>query len=221
MTEPKQISQQFTQASPVIASYNYTDIAEGTGVVLFYGSNDRDDGGYTYFLTNNTTRSAEIDTHANVTSTSYTKRLDLHFDLSPFNSPRKIKGKTRYVFTMTGRGGENSASMAYIIFKLKKWDGTTETQIGNVTSVEGSLGTSGNVVGSHEFTCEIDVTSQVHFKKGDVLRVTAEVWGKLVATGGTGRVGIAHDPTDRDNSGLLLDEHSSQLKIYIPFMIEI
>ena len=45
--------QKFTTASPIISSYSYTDIADGTGVQIFYGARETDDSSSTYFLSSN------------------------------------------------------------------------------------------------------------------------------------------------------------------------
>ena len=68
-----------------IASYSYTDIAEGTGVVSFYGAETYDTTASTkYILTTNSI----ISNNPEIISPNG----NYDFDLTPFNMPKTIKG---------------------------------------------------------------------------------------------------------------------------------
>jgi len=205
----------------VVATYDYTDIAEGTGVVVFYGTNNNDSVGAGYYLSTTATPSTYIGVWAGTTGTEYTKAGDYDFDLSAFNLPKRIKGTARFIFTQIGKGGTNDAISQYLTFKIRKYSGTTETEIANVTSQTVTLGSSSGVVGSIMGQVAVSIPTIQNFMKGDILRITVEVYAKLLTSGGTGYAGIACDPKDRDDAAFKEDADSSIFEAHIPFVLDL
>ena len=207
----------------IIASYNYSDINEGTGVVVYYGFNSNTGGSDAYSMSTNALYSNDVYTQVTCDNAgAFEKEGDLDFDIE-FNKPQRIKGKFRAVFTMAaGDTGANKRTQAYIIIKVRKYSGSTETEIasGQGETVDGTTSTE-RVYATQNI--EIDISSIQHFKKGDILRVTAEIWGK--STDSDGRALLAHDPKDRTSSllatGTALSPDSAVFEIHVPYQIDL
>lgn len=214
------LPQPFSTATPAIASYSYTDIAEGTGTIVYYGASEEDSASLSYFLSAVPTLSSQIGTGAISVPATFTKMLDLDFDLSLFNIPQRIKGTGRVIYTNSAKGGTNDAVDTYVILKLRKWDGTTQTELASVQSTTETLGSSGGTLTSKENNLSMTIP-ETHFNKGETLRLTMEVWGKTNATPFNGQVQLAHDPKDRDDTDYLLDADSSIMEAHIPYMLDV
>ncbi len=210
-----------------IATYDYIDIAEGTGVIKFQGFETEtvSAGNFDYNLSRNTLISTEIETTSadvSLVVTPGTKLLDLDFDLAQFNLPKIIKG-TAYIgtsFAITDTGGAGSAN-GYMIYKLRKWDGSSETEIASVQSITRTTGAS---------SCErvsLPLTiPKTHFKKGDILRLTIEGWAFESGGDATGKITAAHDPSNSEGTIIISanfqgETFTTKLDVHIPFVIDL
>jgi len=209
------LPKRFQTASQPIASYDYTDIEEGTGVVVLYGMNSVLSGGTMLSLLKTPIYSGTI-ASTQTPTTSWAKKGDYDFDLT-FNTPKRIKGKVRIAVTNVYKGSADGTTYSYLRAYVKHYDGTDETSLGDVYSTTGSAQSA--TVGSTMHNLEIDV-AETHFKTGETFRVTIEVWGKT-ASGAGAFVGIAHDPKDRDDGTILEAADSSQMEVHIPFVFEV
>ena len=210
----------------IIPTYDYFDIAEGTGIVKLYLSTSEINTGLNYHLGRDTTYSSLIDSQSAITS-GMAKEIDLDFDLSPFNMPKSIKGvanaqATLKVYSATG----TSACSAYIIFKVRKWDGSSETEIASAQS-QTVVPPNGSSIWE---IVNVPITiTKTNFKKGETLRLTVEVWGASGADGGV--IFVGHDPQNRDSIDVAapegirpsVDSPTSITKshIFVPFIINL
>ncbi len=218
--------QKFTTASPIIASYSYTDIAEGTGVQHFKGCVEGNSSGTNYFLSSagdfysymidqKKADSARSDTSA--------KDYDLDFNLSEFNTPRIIRGTAiiNYGFGIVRTTGIGTLR-GYLIFKVRKWDGTTETEIASAQTSNIDQNVNGTTIKS---SCLLITIPETHFSKGDVLRLTMEAWIKAPTNDATGAIFVSHDPLNRDGTYInpSTDDPTSTTKLdfYCPFNLEL
>lgn len=176
-----------------LVNFDYTDVASGTGIIHFKGFNASG-----WKLGTGDFYSSSIIAYASAGTTDFTKVLDLDFDLSSFNSPRTIKGKgiVQFCFIVERKAG-NGRSYGYVVAKLRKWDGTSETEIANVTSSTLSSLSSANP--EREIACLSLTIPKTHFKKEDILRLTLEGWSKVISEGSAGWIGIGTDPKNRDS----------------------
>ena len=156
-----------------IASYNYTDIADGTGVRTFYLCVTRDSSATDYILTQNRIYSNSVYVTAN---------FEDDFDLTAFNLPMTVKG-TAVVNMMYY---VNNVNNNYIEVQVRKYNGSAET---NVSSTVQSANISGATT-TGVATMKIPLT-QTSFKRGDILRLHV----KVNTTGGTFLMGT--DPLSR------------------------
>lgn len=187
-----------------IASYNYTDVAEGTGVVEFYGAETYDTTATRkYILTANQITSNTAD----LISPNGT----INFDLSPFNSPRTIKGTAYFSVGMY----ESSSAAYYITAKIQKSSG------GVVTDCSAAFQSDTiQANGVWKMVLVAIPLTQTHFKKGDFLRLNLDVHG---ANNGNWSMGC--DPTGRSgtyiNSTLTAPSMTTKLTLNIPFKLDL
>lgn len=222
------LPQYYPQVPPsAIASYNYTDIGEGTGVTLFYAFVSEDDTAKDYHMTTDSALySTEIDEVVATADAAFTKKLDYDFDLTTFNLPKTIKGTAIVTFPIGARlvGTTSDKSVqTYAIVKLRKWDGAAETEIVSEQSF-----TVTNLVG--DSTAKRNVTlsmivPQIHFKKGETLRMTVELWAKMITAGGgnsnQASATIGHDPANRDGSYFTAATNPTSMILRMPFRLDI
>jgi len=214
----------FRTASQPIASYDYTDIDEGTGVVVFYGFTHKEESTESFALSQRATYSYTIVHSKSVSTTDATKAYDHDYDLSPFNTPKTIKGTARVMVTFGGQAKPDSARSIYFIAKLRKWDGTTETEIASAQSATESL-TYESSPDTDSFMQNVEITiPRTHFASGETLRLTFELW----STGGgpvhTNTIGYAHDPKNREDTNstkVIETSHSTIMEVHIPFLLDL
>ena len=207
-----------------VLNYDFADIAEGTGIVLFYGYVDADATGNNYKFSTRLfdSRLIESNDSGTWTTTAFVKDLDIDFDLGEQTVSRVIQGKatieTAWDFEKTAGGNDIQGYIKYI---LKRVRGGAETIIGTGQSETFSV----MVTGTHDkriVLINIDVT-KTSLKKGDMLRLTQEGWGRINVVGNsTGKFTIVHDPLNRDGTVITptTDDRTTQLKVYMPFRIE-
>jgi len=160
-----------------VASYDYEDIAAGTGMKLFYGAVSKDPTIGRMLL--------EIPLHSASREFSLTGgATTLDFNLSAFNLPRTIKGTALVSACMYC---DNSGTQITLGAQIKKVSGVTVTNTSAVVTSE-VLNTSG--VGKM-ILLEIPVTTAVHYKKGDILRLTVFI---TPGAPGANIVAFAHSP---------------------------
>lgn len=181
-----------------LANYDYFDISEGTGVKAFYLFTSGNGGTTDYHLTTDSgIYSNDISTTEGSSSTT-----EYDFDLAEFNLPKRVTG-TAYFYFAAGITGGN------VYITLKKYDGSTETNICSKTSIfDGTSSTSG----TEQKLLKLDLTT-THFKKGDILRATVE----LAAPGGSASVIFYHDPAGRSSTS----DWSSSSAILLPFELDL
>src|SRR4030042_3978975 len=75
-----------------VTSYNFYDIAEGTGIVKFYLNATETSSAIAYHLDTNPLYSAVIDVGFAYAAGGYTQYTDYDFDVSTFNLPKTIRG---------------------------------------------------------------------------------------------------------------------------------
>lgn len=200
-----------------LATYNFSDFAQSRGVVKFYLLSTKDSTGLTYKLSEQQIGSPNYDTN-NLqifvsSGPNTTNNIDVDFDLTSFNNPVTIEGKAivflGFEYNRTGANGT-------LIFtlKLRKWDGSTETDIATVTSETFTTSSKGHL------TIPITIPN-THFKIGETLRFS--VLAALVAGSSTSsEVAIGIDPLNRDSTNISPSSDTSeytQSYINIPFRI--
>ena len=200
-----------------VASYDYYDIAEGTGTKTFTGLFFRNQTSSGAFLVSDGAidKAKEVlkDTGYTLvnTATALTKGISLDFDLAPFNTPKIMKG-TGYFLGSWILGDTSTAvqTSGSIVVKIKKWDGVTETVIAQASGAYNYISSStySNIPEVIKFA--IPVTN---YKPGDILRVGAELYYVTASNENKIRLALNYNPLESTLSGAF--------KILIPFKLEV
>lgn len=207
-----------------VASFNFDDIAEGTGIVVFHGGNTKtSSGAYKYVLRKNEFYSNEISSGGIVAGTVDNKLLDMDFDVT-FNKPKIIDGEA-LVSIPVGVSGNVAASnyVGYVAVAVQKVSDGVETELYALTS--GSLVNTAESFQSERNTILLDLP-RTTFKIGDKLRLQIQLYGR-----GNGAdsayVLIGMDPKNRVQSGSLSEETlkwvsgDADLQFHVPFKLDI
>jgi len=209
------LNKKYQSAPSAIASYDYTDIIEGTGIIKFMAYTNKDTSGTNYSLTRQTVfYSSDIELVDN--NPGVTAALDIDFDLSPFNSPVTIRG-TAVVNVCFECQADIESGTGYAIAKIRKWDGAAETEIASTQSE--SLTDDYRIL-----ALNINVP-KTHFKKGEILRLTIYCYGEKTAGGNNFHVVFGCDPQNRDGTWIVPSTDNpvstTKLEFYCPFEIDL
>ena len=213
-------------------NYDWLDLSSTLGFVSFDGFASFDSTGVKYHLIRSTDRTSVFSVTSYVDSTTIsltntasassdyttlTKALDLDFDSLSFQLPATIKGLC-YVNGHFSFEGVDSGNIAlYVIARLRKWDGTTETELESVQSSTGTFSNStAGASGEVPFSVTMDVSPSVTFKVGETLRLTIELWADSSADTTT-QVNLAHDPQNAAESSAAFTAGNTRLICVVPF----
>ena len=199
--------------TPAIASYAYTDIADGTGIVAFY-------------LTKVATAASTYEHKLVPSSAAYsesngvtaaTGSLDLDFDVV-FNRPVIIEG-TMYLEMPVALIASSGTVTIDVEATIIHYDGTTETTIGAmITSPSFSTTTTSSYV-SQMRVLKWAFTSPQKFKAGDTLRVTI---GDNVTGSGTKSIGHSPVGNQRIASGQEFEDLGThRATLYVPMKLNV
>ena len=191
------LPQPFTTANPVVATYGYTDIADGTNKQLFYASSAVTSAATTYFLTTQTTAGAKSGTYGAILEGAIAEQ---NFDLTPFNTPRTVKGTAVF----SGTIGIESLS-GTVKAQIKHVRGATVTNIS-------SQFTSPSISATSNILMLIPLTEKL-FAEGDILRVSIDFNGTNIGQG----FGIDPSGASKVNGTVALNP----CIIEIPFKLEV
>src|SRR3990167_1022157 len=181
-----------------IASYNFIDIAEGTGTVSFYGfSADNGSSGATYVLSNNAQFSDDIYTSGSTLFSAPGNSFNLNFDSLAFNTQKRIKGTAvvtiPWAQNLTPSGGTSGA----VQIRINKLSSGVSTEL--VSGATTYIGIIGADVNYYLSTIKIPIDTVQKFAKGDQIRVN--VLGHVSNSSGNTQMSLAHDPQNRDGVG--------------------
>ena len=201
-----------------IASYDYIDVNEGTGIIEYCGfascTGLSGSVEYDYFLTNNKSISSEtvFTTYRVWGGTEPWHGITIDFDVV-FNMPKIANGNAAVCVPMwafAGSGTRNSNAKITIL----KVSGGVETAI---SSTYQSNSVSGQSAGTYGMTTTTVPLTRTLFKKGDILRL--RLLG--TASGGSGGGGaLLHSPISQ-NSEASTAGVSSRLSLFMPFVLDL
>lgn len=182
----------FQAISNVLANYDFVDIVAGTGFINFYAGRTVD----LNLLSNFQFYCDTIFTKSAALSKVDTKMLDIDFDVL-LNRPLDVKGIGILNVPLRLEKDLTPATVsAYVIAKLRKWDGVTETDI--VTNTSRTATYDGSLSEFSMLAIDLN-TPLTHFKIGEYIRLTLEIYGSYSSAGtSSGQfVSVGHDPKGR------------------------
>ena len=208
-------------ASPptATASYDYYDIAEGTGIKNFYAAQALSSGALTdYYLTTDATDySGRTSCKMIPAGAGYT--TDDNYEVT-FNLPKIIKGRVR-ASVLQGLAAAGAGQFVFLIMKLYKVSGGTATQLGDEVVTNPVTSTASTTTFSRE-NVVFNVTERTHFKKGDILRLNIKVYASNLVSTGYGTDPAGRDDVATVSGGIIATAgNSTQLKVGVPFIIDI
>ncbi len=151
----------FITASQAIASYSFSEFASGLGFIKFYLAGTNLSTGVDYILSEQVVFGNPRTIHI---------PSDLDFDLSPFNQSIVIKGVAMINLNTNWRTAGGSPALTYEV-KIRKWDGTNETEIASATTETYNPPTTTN--GTKVMLLPITIP-RTKFSKGETLRITVD-----------------------------------------------
>ena len=204
-----------TPQETAIATYNFTDIIEGSGIIQFYGFNTRADTTLNYVLTaNSALLSHDLGTSTSTSGGGFSKDIDDDYDIT-FNRTHTLKGAGYCNIVTHQSSNANEGCSQYFIIKLVHYDGSTETTL--ATGQTETYLSGSTAAPEYKTNCvPLSISTARHFKKGDILRVTVEGWSNR--TSGSGNIGYLHDPV---GSRTPTNAEDSKLSIFVPFQLDI
>ena len=215
------IGERYSIANPVIASYSYTDLADNTGYVIYYGASANTDAGMTYELTNSSTYSYKVQLSGSTASTTVVRVLAQPFDIK-FNRAAIVKGKMRVQVPSTLNGGTNT--LYYLSGSFSKVSDETETVITSFRQEDrGSSSASVETAGIIS-NIPLNISGSQYFKAGDTLRINLEMYAKT--SSGTSTCYILSDPQNRSGPDITVSSTASTttvptsiMAVHVPFVI--
>lgn len=213
----------FFPSGEVNATYDYIDVADGTGVIVFHGFQSKPaSGAADYHLSRSTFYSNEIASGGSVTGGTDTKKLDVDFDIT-FIKPKNMKG-TAIVNLPIGINGSAPASsyVAYPVVAIQKVVNGVEQELFALTSGAPVLATSDTFVSRYDtINAELPLT---HFKAGETLRLQVQLYVR--GNGADTANGLlAFDPQNRTEGSagqsLKWITGNADLQFHVPFKLEI
>jgi hypothetical protein len=203
----------FRKSPEYLANYDFTDLITGNSYVTFYLGTARDSSATeNKVLFSKTFDSSSVLTTTsvgNVISGDFVKKGDYDFDIGVMQNVI-LSGKAIAEITWLASSGSGFDFYGYIIVKIRKYSGATETEIANGRTQ--TLFPNTPLYAREALF--IDISSDVKVSKGDTLRITVEVWANIVDTdAGTNEIIFYHDPAQRATAGGLAED----LTIYLPF----
>jgi len=202
----------------VIASFAFTDIAEGTGTTIFYGLTNADFGTAAIDKYHLITTQDVFSSH---TSTAFSTggKTTHNFDTTTFNLPRTARG-TAYLSIAMG-GTTNTTN--HVAGTIQKVDSNgTATELASLVSGQRFNGASANDSDMAFVPMPITATSQdAIINKGDFLRLVLDVHRD---DGQTDTSSIGHDPQNGDGLSSHIvpgTKHTTVMRLLMPFEIDV
>ncbi len=212
----------------ILANYNYFDIADGTGIVNFYGSQSIVSGlAVTAYLTSDGTQySGKVVEKVKPPVSSTTKVSDIDYEVT-FNLPQRIKGQAKLSVTQGCRASGGVENNVFLITKLYHVSGGTPILMASADTDTTNKSDTGGTQASVTRNLNYDLSSQIwNFKSGDILRLNIECWA-ISGNNVNNIVGYGIDPQDRndgttiDGLSCIADSDTTQLKLALPFILDL
>lgn len=216
MVAPIQSKSFIKSSEGSLASYDWTDLGEGTGIVELYGFTNDAAGTLGYILDKNAMELSQ----EGIVATGDEVRTDISttattFSLNAFNMPKVIKGICYINFTWILRNNAAPVATAKVtvaIYKNASLLVTGDTQTFTIAAAPATTAHTEVVA------LTIPITN---FKKGDIFKV------KFTGVQVTGNITVFlhHDPYNKDftstTPNVTAATNTTRLRVYVPFRIDV
>lgn len=185
----------FLRTGERIINVDYVDFVTGKGFVKFYLGNlsgENRISQQTFYSSLIYIQGSKY-THSGAVSTE--QIMDIDFDLD-FKRTIIIEGEAIFSIPLAWDTDTSVALELYMIVKVRKWNGTTETEIANTQSATITETTTASTPQITMYGVTVDVPRTV-YRDGDSLRVTIEVWSRGMTDAGSQQALLPCDPMGR------------------------
>ena len=198
-----------------IASYDYYDIIESTGIKTFYPAIQLDSTGTTYILTANSIYGSQEYTSGN---SAGNPAFNQNFDLT-FNMPKTIAGTAIINAPLAVYWNQLNGMSIQVQIVFTKVSGITTTNFGSGNSDAWSA-PDGTGSWKSKIASFSIVLTETDFKKGDKLRITIKLVTTISNGGGTWVLGL--DPKARNTYNYFTASGTNaQFSVYVPFRLNL
>lgn len=199
------------QPQAAIASYDWTDIAEGSGIVLYYAATTIGNNGLSGSILTTSTdiQSNDITLKKSLGNTTFRHIYDRNFDLT-FLTPRIMKGTGFVNFTIGALANGGACDMNPIV-TLSKVSGGTSTTLATISgSILRTTVNTGDIFGNYFVKRNLltYTLNPTHFKKDDIFRCNIAMW-----TSGAYVYAIGCDPAGREDGQSTDVDNTTRVKI--------
>jgi hypothetical protein len=201
----------YRKSSPAVASYQWTDLAEGTGMVTMYAGAVATNSGVTYRLSKDTWQAPVFDTQYNLSPTAYynitrsstdaasSKLIDLDFDTGVFNLPQILRGTMLSNIPIAiNVKSSDSQGVVYVVMTIKKV-GETGTVTTLATTTSNSMTNLAGTAYTNIYFAFTTLVPVTNIAQGEKIRITVQVYGSKTAGTGAGddmAYGLCYDPSN-------------------------
>lgn len=203
-----------------IASYNYTDIVEGTGIIIYFAGTGLDATAtpvYTLQSTKFFSNDIEIEVETGtLASGGFSLEAEKNYNMTLLNLPLTVRGTAMVNITWAYKGYLAGTSQGYIIIKLIRVRDGVEKIIG--TGRTNTL-TSALLDYSRRETATLFLDlERTQLKKGDNFRLSIECWAQAVGNVGEAWFAWGQDPKNRDGTIFTpsTEDEITEMQINIP-----
>lgn len=201
-----------------IATYNFTDIANNTGIVRYYPAKTSSGA----ILAIAQIYSNDIETRSNQISHAYVLANNIDFDIN-FNAPRTLRGLATINVPIGFQATSSTRThRTFASFALYKVTDGAETLIQSASSaVFTAVSTSTSSKHTKMTTTDFNISSPVLIRANDTLRLRLQQYG-LETTGPVAfeaSFAVAHDPKNR--AGVLIADIDTNIFLDLPFRIDL
>ena len=200
----------------ILANYDYTDIAAGSGYVKYFLFAEEDENGFNYHIQEKAKWSSKT-TLAHSLGASGDESTE--FITGTFKRSQVIEGIALFNCTFNFKGSFGGPNHGKMSIELYHYDGSTSTQIGNTWTSETLSETQGDdesIIIMAQINCP-----KTNFKMGDQLKI------KIISTYSGSDVGSFEygiSPQNRDGSRIKPSTSSNVTTVFnteIPFKIDL
>ncbi len=185
----------YRRSPEVVMSFDYKDVLNGQGYLTYYLATALDSTATKQrVLTPNIVDSNDVSTTdtSDAVWADFTLILDHDYDLTIQKGGNIAIGTATAQITVNSNSNY-SAHYSYWVVRLRKDDGSSETEIASGKTPTLQDASAGDV----RHLLKMGISSGVSLNKGDILRVTVELWEKQATSGHSQTFIYYHDPAAR------------------------
>ncbi len=216
----------YPQLAPTaIASYNYTDVEDNTGVVIYYPFKGSDASAQINMMSAQADYTEEKGQGGDRDG-AVAEVMDIKFESGAFNVTRNVRGTAlfRLPWGYTPKNSDEDLAGSWVI-TVYKYDGSTETSIATVTSRTYTTATGVQIPYNSVSMIEL-VLPKTNIAVGDVLRVRLQLSvGRTVGTAGASAWAVGYDPKDTSfafvGASKTMTLNDPQMAFFIPFDLDL